>query len=205
MTTGYMKKIMISAAAAVLIFIPVLFSPVICVHGASGKKSAGLEKISQNDKLSSRKLDLSGVMLGENVTVYQTYIYSNKDLRYLTSIIMAEAGNQPYRGMVAVGNVVMNRLDSADFPNTIRGVIVAPGQFSPVDNGSFSKMYSLYRKKKNSMVKKCKKAAKAAMAGSRPVGDKLYFRSNQIEETRSMAGEGNYQIIGGHIFYNYPK
>ena len=54
------------------------------------------------------------------------------DLDLLAAIIYCEAGNQPYIGQVAVGNVVMNRVKSAVFPNTILEVIYQKRQFSPV-------------------------------------------------------------------------
>lgn len=54
----------------------------------------------------------------------------------MASIINCEAGSEPYQGKVAVGIVVMNRVSSKSFPNSIKGVIYQKGQFSPVRNGS---------------------------------------------------------------------
>lgn len=63
---------------------------------------------------------------------------SANDLRYMSAIIWAEAGNQCKAGQQAVGIVVMNRIKSSLMPNTIYEVIAAPGQFTPFSNGSFA-------------------------------------------------------------------
>ena len=61
--------------------------------------------------------------------------YKKSDLRLMASIINCEAGGESYQGKLAVGIVVMNRVSSKAFPNTIRKVIYQRGQFSPVRNG----------------------------------------------------------------------
>ena len=66
------------------------------------------------------------------------------DLRLMSSIINCEAGIEPYQGKLAVGIVVMNRIKSKSFPNTLRGVIYQRGQFSPVRNGSLNRRLSEY-------------------------------------------------------------
>ena len=64
-----------------------------------------------------------------------------EDLRLLSSIIFAEAGNQCYAGKLGVGIVVMNRVKSEDFPNTIKEVIYQPHQFTSIHNGRINKCY----------------------------------------------------------------
>ncbi len=66
------------------------------------------------------------------------------DLRYMSAIIYAEAGNQCQAGKQAVGIVVMNRVLSKVYKNTVYDVIYEPYQFSPVRNGSLKKALSLY-------------------------------------------------------------
>ena len=68
--------------------------------------------------------------------------YKKSDLRLMASIINCEAGGESYQGQVAVGIVVMNRVRSKQFPNTIRKVIYQRGQFSPVRNGMLRKKIS---------------------------------------------------------------
>lgn len=58
--------------------------------------------------------------------------YTDNDLKYMAAIIYCEAGNQCYAGKIAVGCVVMNRVKSSSFPNTVLKVIKQRGQFSPV-------------------------------------------------------------------------
>lgn len=97
--------------------------------------------------------------------------YTATELRYMTAIIYCEARGESYAGKKAVGIVVMNRMRSKKFPNTVKGVIYQKGQFSPVRNGSLNKALSLYDKQKNNgkvkgTMKTCQKAAKEALKGS---------------------------------------
>ena len=88
-----------------------------------------------------------------------------EDLRLLSSIIFAEAGNQCYAGKLGVGIVVMNRVKSEDFPNTIKEVIYQkkPVQFSPTKNGSYEEALELYDN--NEIPEDCILAALSAMDG----------------------------------------
>lgn len=64
------------------------------------------------------------------------------DIDLLATLVRAEAGNQPLDGKKAVVDVVLNRVDSDRFPNTIQGVIYQEGQFNCIDDGNFSKALS---------------------------------------------------------------
>ena len=64
------------------------------------------------------------------------------EVRLLGALIYCEAGNQPYEGMVAVGAVVMNRVKSGAYPNTIHSVIYASGQFTPALTGKVARVYA---------------------------------------------------------------
>lgn len=112
---------------------------------------------------------------------------SEEDLELLASIIYCEANGEPYIGKVAVGNVVLNRVKSSRYPDTIKGVIYAKGQFSPVKNGSMAKAL-----KYDSADASCYQAALEALAGSAPVGEKTSFR-----RVNGRSG----QVIGHHVFY----
>jgi len=70
--------------------------------------------------------------------------YTKKELRLMASIINCEAGAEPYQGKLAVGVVVMNRIKSRSFPNTLKKVIYQKYQFSPVRNGSLNKRLRQY-------------------------------------------------------------
>lgn len=109
------------------------------------------------------------------------------DIDLLAAIIECEAGGESYTGKVAVGNVVMNRVKSAVFPNTVLEVIYQNKQFSPVGSGRFAIVLA------RGANAECYQAAQDAMAGSAPVGNCLFFRT-------PIAGLTGIQI-GGHIFY----
>lgn len=100
--------------------------------------------------------------------------YTQKDLRYMTAIIYCEAQGESYQGKKAVGIVVMNRVRSDEFPDTVKSVIYQSGQFSPVRNGSMSKALDLYdqydkKDKFKGPMKSCLKAAKEVLNGSTTV------------------------------------
>jgi len=114
-----------------------------------------------------------------------TFEPSDRDL--LACLIYCEAGNQPYQGQVAVGAVVINRMRSAAFPNTMVGVIYQNKQFSPVASGRLAARLA------TGANAQCYQAADDAMSGSTPVGNCLYFRT--------VIPEINGQIIGNHVFY----
>lgn len=109
------------------------------------------------------------------------------DIDLLAAIIECEAGGEPYVGKVAVGNVVMNRVKSGVFPNTVIEVIYQNRQFSPVGSGRFAIVLA------RGANEECYQAAQDAMAGAAPVGNCLFFRTPIPGLTGTQ--------IGGHIFY----
>lgn len=113
--------------------------------------------------------------------------YEESDEELLACLIYCEAGNQPYEGQVAVGAVVVNRMRSAAYPNSMVGVIYQNKQFSPVASGRLAARLA------TGANERCHQAARDAMNGSTPVGNCLYFRT--------VIPEINGQIIGGHVFY----
>lgn len=108
------------------------------------------------------------------------------ELKLLGALIYCEAGNQSYEGMLAVGAVVMNRVRSGAYPNTIQGVIYASGQFTPAITGKVARVYA------GTVPESCMQAAQEAINGATNVGDLTHFR-------RSGTREG--LIIGDHVFY----
>lgn len=115
-----------------------------------------------------------------------SYAAGAGDLELLAAIIYCEAGNQPYEGQLAVGSVIMNRVASSSFPNSISGVIYQSGQFSPVSSGRFAQ--ALAAGEGNA----CRSAAQAVLNGTRNV-DCLYFMGNY--------GMVDGIVIGDHVFY----
>lgn len=114
--------------------------------------------------------------------------FADGDRYLLANLIYCEAGNQPYEGQVAVGAVVMNRVMSSVFPDTVVGVIYQNKQFSPVASGRLALALA-----ENHATQACYSAADAAMSGTTTVGNCLFFRT-------PIEGLSGTQI-GGHIFY----
>ena len=110
---------------------------------------------------------------------------TKSELDMLAAIIQCEAEGESYKGKVAVGAVVLNRVKSNKFPNTIAEVIKQKGQFSPVASGRFARVLS------KGANEECYRAAKDALNGSNPIGNCLFFNT----------GYGKGFRIGNHQFY----
>lgn len=111
---------------------------------------------------------------------------SSSDLQIMAAIIECEAGIEPYYGKLCVGSVVMNRVRSDRFPNTIIEVIHQKSQFTPVGSGRFAIVLA------RGADKECVQAAQEVLNGKNTI-DALFFRMNNglIDGT----------IIGNHVFY----
>ncbi len=120
----------------------------------------------------------------EKAAQEQAVSASASEQELLAALIFCEAGNQPYEGQVAVGAVVMNRVRSGSFPNTITDVIYQSGQFTPAMTGWLDSVLA-----SDGYTNSAMQAAADALAGSNPIGDCLYFST----------GGGGYQL-GDHYF-----
>ena len=98
-------------------------------------------------------------------------VVGGDDLRLLAALIQCEAGSETYNGKLAVGAVVMNRVRSGAYPNTISGVIFASGQFTPALNGKVARVYT-----SGNIMDSCYEAAQAAINGETNVGEATHFR-----------------------------
>ena len=137
-------------------------------------------------RIAAEQAQAAAVQAAQQAVIAQSGV-TPQDVELLAALIQCEAGGEPYVGQVAVGSVVMNRVEAAEHPSSIPDVIYAAGQFSPVRNGSLSRTLST-----GDISQSCRQAAIEALAGSEPVGDKLYFR-------RVNGRHG--QVIGNHVFY----
>jgi len=115
------------------------------------------------------------------------YAASASDLELFAALIECEAGSTDYDGMLAVASVVVNRINSRYYPDTLRGVIYQSGQFPPAHNGSVDK------KLKRGVKDSCLQVAQDALAGKNNVGDCLSFRA----ASTGHAGT----VIGGNVFF----
>lgn len=114
--------------------------------------------------------------------------FADGDRKLLANIIYCEAGGESYAGKLAVGSVVINRVLSSKYPDTVYGVIYQKSQFSPVASGRLALALAQDR-----ATEQCYKAADEAMAGMTNVGQCVYFR-------RPVAGLVGINI-GNHVFY----
>lgn len=96
----------------------------------------------------------------------------------LERIVEAEAGDQDLKGRLLVANVVLNRVKSKKFPNTVKGVVFAHRQFSPISNGSYYRVH---------VSQKTKKAVKRALAGEDYSRGALYFMCRSASSARNVA------------------
>lgn len=121
--------------------------------------------------------------------------YDAEDLYWLSRIIHAESRGESLEGQIAVGNVVLNRVKSKEFPNTVSGVIFDRRhavQFEPVANGT------LYQTPNTQSVE----AAKRALDGESVVGNALYFYAPALSQgTWINANRVYHMTIGCHRFY----
>lgn len=115
--------------------------------------------------------------------------FAEGDRYLLANLIYCEAGGESYSGQVAVGSVVINRVLSSVYPDTVTGVIYQSGQFSPVASGRLALALAEGR-----ATGSCYQAADEVMGGTTNVSNCVYFR------TPVDGIEPRYRI-GGHIFY----
>ena len=117
------------------------------------------------------------------------------DFYWLARVICAESGGEPLEGQIAVGNVVLNRVASPDFPDTIPEVIFDAEdgvQFEPVANGTVA----------NEPSDLSREAARRALAGENTAGGSLYFFAPALSEGSWIDSSRSYQqTIGCHRFY----
>lgn len=134
---------------------------------------------------------------GNGATSVPTVVQAPTDASYddaylLACLISMEAGNEPYEGQLAVANVVLNRLHSGAFGNSISSVIYASGQFPSV-NGSVMNGYL-----QNGPLPQAQQAANEALSGVNNIGGYMYFINVKYA---NYASYGNYTIIGNHCFH----
>ena len=130
-----------------------------------------------------RTLEKIGLPTGE------TSSYNN-NVNLLARLINGEARGESYTGQVAVGAVVLNRVRSSSFPNTISGVIYQPGAFTAVSDGQINKP----------VVQSCVNAARDAMNGWDPSGGALYYYNPAVATSSWIWSRPVVARIGNHVF-----
>lgn len=127
--------------------------------------------------------------------------YTQEELKLLACLVHAEAGNQSYEGKLAVANVVLNRVKSSKYPNTIEEVIYQPGQFTVSSSGSLDKQLDNYNNYSSNSQRLTIKAAKAALSGANNIGSRLYFNSYKSAVKKGYDQKKNCVKIEDHLFW----
>ena len=135
-------------------------------------------------------LGISQSMLSGGGSSGSTAGYSSSDVNLLAKLIYAEARGEPYQGQVAVGAVVLNRVKSSSFPNTISAVIYQPYAFTCVNDGQINL----------SPNQTAIKAAKDAMNGWDPSYGSLYYYNPKIATSKWIYSRKTITTIGAHVF-----
>ncbi len=142
------------------------------VDGVVGEKTAAAMGLNLKSTVSSSTKPASG------------------DVYLLAQCIYSESRGEPYKGQVAVGAVVLNRVKSSSFPNSISGVVYQKGAFSAVDDGQINLTPN------DSALK----AAKDAMNGWDPTGGCLYYYNPAKTSNRWIRSRPIVVRIGNHVF-----
>lgn len=129
----------------------------------------------------------------ENLSVYAaSSSSSSSDLQLMARAINGEARGEPYEGQVAVGAVILNRVKSSKFPNTIAGVIYQSGAFTAVADGQINVPI-----KEGSTVLK---AAQDALNGWDPTGGAIYYFNPNTATNKWIWSRPLIKTIGKHRF-----
>lgn len=152
------------------------------MKGLESQTAAAQAKLAQQiaERLALTKEDTSG-----------SYSASDEELIWLAATIQAEAGGESYTGKLAVGSVIMNRVKSSSFPNTIVGVITQNLQFASYRSGKVELIIS------NGPNSTCVNAAREVLGGAR-VGDYLFFMTKYWADYYRIS---EYNMIGNHAFF----
>ena len=128
-------------------------------HIDAGETLAAIREREEAERQAKLKANQGAVVVGGD------------DTKLLAALIQCEAGSETYNGKLAVGAVVMNRVRSGAYPNTVSGVIFASGQFTPALNGKVARVYT-----NGKISDSCYDAARSAINGESNVGGSTHFR-----------------------------
>ncbi|SDM46177.1 spore cortex-lytic enzyme [Bacillus sp. OK048] len=116
--------------------------------------------------------------------------FSSNDIQLMANAVYGEARGEPYTGQVAVAAVILNRVNSASFPNTVSGVIFEPGAFTAVADGQIWLTPN----------EQAKKAVLDAINGIDPTGEALYYFNPVTATSKWIWSRPQIKRIGKHIF-----
>lgn len=165
------------------------------VDGIYGKNTVAAVKLFQKkngltvDGIAGTKT-LAAMGITSSGSQSQSGTYSDSDVTLLARLIYGEARGESYVGQVAVGAVVMNRIKSASFPNTMAGVIYQSYAFTAVNDGQINLTPNAT----------AKKAAQDAMNGWDPTYGAIYYYNPAIATSSWIFSRKTTVTIGNHVF-----
>lgn len=116
--------------------------------------------------------------------------YSSNDIELLARVISAEARGESYNGQVAVGAVILNRVEHPSFPNSIAGVVYQPGAFTCMTDGQINA----------NVTSSAKRAASDALNGVDPTGGAIYYYNPSTATSKWIRSRPIITTIGNHVF-----
>lgn len=129
---------------------------------------------------------------GEKTNVQLPSKYSEQDLKLISNAVYGEARGEPYEGQVAVAAVILNRIEHADFPDTVGGVIFQPGAFTAVSDGQIWLTPN----------ERAKEAVIDAINGWDPSENAIYYFNPITATSKWIWSRPQIKKIGLHIFCN---
>ncbi len=157
---------------------------------SESENTSSSDNSSSSDKSSSSS---SSNEVSQDTTTEEAVNVDVSDRYLLAAIVYAESGGEPYEGQLAVANVVLNRLRTGYYGNTLSDVIYAPYQFSATSTSAFQNALTTGGSS-TSLA-----AADAALAGTNNIGSLKNFRPTWYIDVSTI--EGSYTIINNHVFF----
>jgi len=162
------------------------------VDGIYGSRTtAAVKQFQKNNGLAADGIAGPQTLKAMGISSSSTTSSTSNDVELLARIIAAEARGEPYIGQVAVGAVILNRVEHASFPNTLAGVIYQSGAFTAVDDGQFASV---------AVTETSRKAANAALSGWDPTGGAIYYYNPAVATSKWIWSRPVLCTIGEHVF-----
>lgn len=146
--------------------------------------------LSVDGQVGNQTLAALGISPSDSGSASSSSGANSNDVYLLARVISAEARGEPYNGQVAVGAVVLNRVDHPSFPNSISGVVYQSGAFSCMDDGQFNQPIS----------ESAYRAARDALNGSDPSGGAIYYFNPATATSKWIWSRPLIVVIGKHRF-----
>ncbi len=147
-------------------------------------------KVTADGICGPKTLELIGLPTGKDTSTNNNSGYSSSDYQLLARLISAEARGEPYTGQVAVGAVVLNRVEHPSFPNSISGVIYQKNAFTCISDGQFDKP----------VADSAYSAARDALNGMDPSGGAIYYFNPSTATSKWIWSRPLIKTIGKHRF-----